>query len=170
MNEGIQPGGPAGVGTTDLLWVATRAFLRTLGAYDTLPTAQLAVLRQLTDGGSSSIKELAVKEQVRQQSMAGTVHLMREQGLVSIEPDQANRRWSIVSITTDGAKGLVAAQSEHHNLVLKAASSGLSDEERVVLNQVPDLLMKLSRSLSRADTNRRPGLKSVPLGSASGRH
>ncbi|WP_454917930.1 MarR family winged helix-turn-helix transcriptional regulator [Xanthobacter sediminis] len=116
------------------------ARLRPLG----FATAQLPVLSALRNGARKSQTELARWAKVEQPTMAQLLARMERDGLVRREPDPADRRSSLVSLTADAQSKLAAGR----DILLqgnKDATRGLSDEE------VDTLLSLLQRVLANVE-------------------
>jgi MarR family transcriptional regulator, transcriptional regulator for hemolysin len=100
------------------------ARLRDLG----FATAQLPVLTALKDGARLSQSELARWAKVEQPTMAQLLARMERDGLIRREPDPADRRSSLVSLTDEARARLPAGRA-----VLRQGNAemtrGLSPEE-----------------------------------------
>ncbi len=95
-------------------------------------TAQLPVLTALKDGAKRSQAELARWAKVEQPTMAQLLARMERDGIIRREPDPADRRSSLVSLTEAAAARLPAGRA-----ILARANAemtaGLSDEESATL-------------------------------------
>nr|WP_231127602.1 MarR family transcriptional regulator [Motilibacter aurantiacus] len=107
-----------------------------------MPPGQAAALGHLVRDGGLSITELAAREQVRHQSMARTVGLLVDQGLVEVVVDERDRRRVSVHLTSRGTGTLQAERLRRASAVADAARH-LSDDERAVLQRVPEILRRL---------------------------
>ena len=98
--------------------------LRPLG----FATAHLPVLIALKDGARLSQTELARWAKVEQPTMAQLLARMERDGLVRREPDPADRRSSLVSLTDEARTNLQAGRAilDQGN---KDATCGLSSDE-----------------------------------------
>ncbi|WP_426593489.1 MarR family winged helix-turn-helix transcriptional regulator [Cellulomonas sp. McL0617] len=108
-----------------------------------IPPGQAAVLGYLDRDGRLAITELAERERVRHQSMARTVKLLAEQGMVDLTPDDVDRRRVIVAITSPGRDRL-EQQRHDRSSVIAAAIQDLTPEQRAVLRSVPAVLDALT--------------------------
>jgi DNA-binding MarR family transcriptional regulator len=63
---------------------------------------QTAVLSRLGKGGDASASELAAAERVRPQSMATTLGVLEERGLIQRRPDPRDGRKQLVSLSPTG--------------------------------------------------------------------
>lgn len=120
------------------------AFVRRARAQDVTPPAQAAVLGHLARGGPMSIAELAAREQVRHQSTARTVGLLAAAGLVTVSPDEADRRRVVVRLSGTGSEQLLQAREQRAGWIARAAEAQLSEDEQALLWRVPELLERLA--------------------------
>jgi MarR family transcriptional regulator for hemolysin len=102
--------------------------LRELG----FATAQLPVLTALKDGAQLSQIELARWSKVEQPTMAQLLARMERDGLIRRDPDPADRRASLVSLTDTARARLPAGRAilEQGN---REATRGLSPQEVATL-------------------------------------
>ena len=121
-------------------------FVREMRMHDTLPSNQAAALGYLDRDGPLSIAEIARRQQVRHQSTARTVKLLKDQELVEFGQDMTDRRQVVVCITQRGRillnqqrivrAGAIAAAIEHH----------LNSHEQSVVAEIPKVLLKLVKN------------------------
>ncbi|MBO1417835.1 MarR family winged helix-turn-helix transcriptional regulator, partial [Streptomyces sp. FH025] len=112
---------------------------------DDLPPNQAAVLGLLVrDARSYTVAELADLRRVRHQSMARTVALMTEAGLVAQQPHPTDGRKQLIAATEAGRAALLdqRARREHH--IATAIESRLSPAEQDQLRSAVALLGRLS--------------------------
>lgn len=114
--------------------------LRELG----FATAQLPVLTALKDGAKLSQTELARWGKVEQPTMAQLIARMERDGIIRREPDPADGRSSLISLTDEARARLPAGRAilEQGN---KDITRGLSEEE------VETLLALLGRVLANVE-------------------
>ncbi|MEU4299724.1 MarR family winged helix-turn-helix transcriptional regulator [Kitasatospora aureofaciens] len=127
------------------LRAALGSLVRTLRDSDDLPPNQAAVLGLLIrDERSCTVAELADRRRVRHQSMARTVALMAEAGLVAQQPHPTDGRKQLIAPTNAGRAALLdqRARREHH--IATAIETRLSTEERAQLRASVELLQRLS--------------------------
>jgi DNA-binding MarR family transcriptional regulator len=114
--------------------------LRELG----FATAQLPVLTALKDGAKLSQTELARWAKVEQPTMAQLLARMERDGIVRREPDPADRRSSLISLTDQARDNLPAARE----ILVQGnqdITRGLSDDE------VQTLISLLARVLANVE-------------------
>ncbi|WP_370067033.1 MarR family winged helix-turn-helix transcriptional regulator [Streptacidiphilus sp. MAP5-3] len=127
----------------ELLRVSVGEFVRWARAGDVMPGGQAAVLGHLARVGALSITDLAARESVRHQSMARTVGLLTDQGLVQVETDPLDRRRVLVQITGEGLARLGDERRHRAAGIAAAMQATLDDEERALCRRIPGLLDKL---------------------------
>ncbi|RKT18514.1 DNA-binding MarR family transcriptional regulator [Streptomyces sp. 1114.5] len=126
------------------LRAALGSLVRALRDSDDLPPNQAAVLGLLVrDERSYTVAELADLRRVRHQSMARTVALMTEAGLVAQQPHPTDGRKQLIAVTEAGHTALLdqRARREHH--IATAIEARLSTEERQQLRTAVGLLDRL---------------------------
>lgn len=139
----MQPADDAGTWdpeSTAAYWInrASRALLRLHDARLRplgFSMSQLPVLLALKDGGPLSQTELARRARVEQPTMAQMLARMERDGVIEREPDPADRRASLVSLTRRSRarlpRGMAAlVQGE------RDATAGFSEEEKVLLRRL----------------------------------
>src|SRR5437868_1524017 len=88
------------------LWSAVGPLVRRLIAEKSMPFGQVSVLGKLEREGPLTCSGLAARERVRPQSMAQTVGELEAAGLLTREPDAADRRKVLLSLSPAGAATL----------------------------------------------------------------
>src|SRR5262245_9616783 len=76
--------------------------LRENGTEDGLTPSQTAVLARLSKDGACSASVLAAAERIRPQSMAATLAVIEQQGLIRREPDPQDGRRQLVRLSEVG--------------------------------------------------------------------
>ena len=94
--------------------------IRRLRAEHRFPIAHGTVLGRLDREGAQSVSDLAVAERVRPQSMAQTVGDLESEGLVERNPDPADRRRALVSLTGSGHGALAADRANREGWLVRA--------------------------------------------------
>ncbi|MGW2869772.1 MarR family winged helix-turn-helix transcriptional regulator [Kitasatospora sp. NPDC001225] len=126
------------------LRAALGSLVRSLRESDELPQNQAAVLGLLVrDERSCTIAELAALQRVRHQSMARTVALMTEAGLVVQQPHPTDGRKLLVTATGAGRTALLDQRARREHRIATAIESRLDPAERDRLRAAVDLLRRL---------------------------
>ncbi|MEV0710367.1 MarR family winged helix-turn-helix transcriptional regulator [Nocardia aurea] len=131
------------VADAEQLRLAVGRFVRHVRSVDTMPAGQAAVLGHLRRDGPSAIVALAERERVRHQTMARTVRLLADQGLVDLGTDANDKRRVIVTLSAAGAARLDDERTSRAAWIARAAQRELTDQERTVLQRLPTVLGKL---------------------------
>ncbi|MFJ6616574.1 MarR family winged helix-turn-helix transcriptional regulator [Kitasatospora sp. NPDC091335] len=127
------------------LRAALGRLVRSLRDGDELPQNQAAVLGRLVrDERSRTVAELAALQRVRHQSMARTVTLMTEAGLVTQQPHPTDGRKLLVAATGAGRTALLDQRARREHRIATAIESRLSPAEQDRLRAAVALLDRLS--------------------------
>lgn len=139
--------------TTDSLELAQRLRLsadvlrrtvRNARTFGNVPRRHEAALSQLRRKGPASIADLARMEQVRPQSMGLTIAELAESGLVVKEPDPADRRRELVSLTDEGKQMVAAIGEERDQDLARLLDRNLTAAERRTVAEALDLLARVA--------------------------
>ncbi|MDY0815744.1 MarR family winged helix-turn-helix transcriptional regulator [Kitasatospora purpeofusca] len=118
--------------------------VRALRPDDTLPQNQAGVLGLLVrDDLACTVAELAVRQRVRHQSMARTVSLLTEAGLVTQQPHSTDRRKLLVTATEAGRTALYEQRARREARIASAIEARLTSDERETLRSAVALLRRL---------------------------
>jgi DNA-binding MarR family transcriptional regulator len=139
---------PAELGQAEALRTAVGTFVRQVRSRDAMPLGQAAVLGHLARAGDLSITALAELEGVRHQSMARTVNLLTEQGLVATSVDERDRRRMSVHLLDQGARRLDEERRQRASAIATAAAAALTPEERLIAERIPEILRKIGGSIA----------------------
>ncbi|KJS53801.1 hypothetical protein VM98_22995 [Streptomyces rubellomurinus subsp. indigoferus] len=126
------------------LRAALGTLVRSLRESDELPQNQAAVLGLLVrDELSCTVAELAALRRVRHQSMARTVALMTEAGLVTQQPHPTDGRKQLIAATGAGRTALLDQRARREQRIATAIEARLSPEEQDRLRASVELLRRL---------------------------
>lgn len=95
-----------------------------------LTASQTALLSRLDRDGPRSASELAAAERVRPQSVAASLAVLEERGLVERRRDPADGRRQVVSLTPAGAAFLGTSRAAGEEWLARALDEHLDDDER----------------------------------------
>ena len=123
-----------------------RARLRRESAPDEMPWtwSQLTTLVRLVEGGPTTASELAQAEHVRRQSMAETLAVLRDHGLVGSEPDPNDGRKTLISATVQGRELMATIPAAREAWLTHAVSSLLQPDEQQLLVQAAAIMNRLA--------------------------
>ncbi|WP_241004498.1 MarR family transcriptional regulator [Conexibacter sp. SYSU D00693] len=109
-----------------------------------LSVTAASVLARVAHDGPLRVTELAVAEEVAQPTMTALVGRLEQRGLVAREPDPADGRAVLVSITREGGERLaVVREAREHALARRL--DRLDGEERAALTAALPALGHLSQ-------------------------
>ncbi|HVO55361.1 MAG TPA: MarR family transcriptional regulator [Solirubrobacterales bacterium] len=127
------------------LRVVLGQLVRRLRAEHRFPISHGAVLGRLDREGPKSVSDLAVAERVRPQSMAQTVSDLEAEGLVERNPDPADGRRALVSLTEGGREALAADRANREGWLVKAIEE-LPAEDQATVGRAIVLLRHLAEA------------------------
>ncbi|MFI6944014.1 MarR family winged helix-turn-helix transcriptional regulator [Streptomyces sp. NPDC050418] len=133
---------PAAVATA--LRTAMGKLTRRVRLEDRMPAGQVAVLGTLDRNGARTTSELAADQQVRPQSMARTVELLMEQGLITRRAHPTDGRKSLVELSAEGRALLEEARERRADWLAQAIDAELTREERELLARATVLVERLA--------------------------
>ncbi|MFJ2861809.1 MarR family winged helix-turn-helix transcriptional regulator [Kitasatospora sp. NPDC087314] len=126
------------------LRAAVGELVRSLRPDDALPQNQAGVLGLLVrDEHSYTVAELATRQRVRHQSMARTVALLTEAGLVTQQPHPTDGRKLLVTATGAGRAALLEQRARREARIATAIEARLTPEEQERLRAAVELLHRL---------------------------
>ena len=108
--------------------------------------AELSVLGLLYRRGPMSAGELAWAERVQPQSLTRTLAALEERGMVNRQPDSADRRRSVLSITESGRAVLYADVAQRDSWLALAIADQLSPAEAQLLMMAGELMERLAEA------------------------
>jgi DNA-binding MarR family transcriptional regulator len=109
--------------------------------------SEVSVLSRLHRDGPDSPGALAESERVRPQAMATTLATLEERGLVRREPDPADRRRSVMSLTDAGCQVLLDRRSASVQRLAVALDEEFTAAERGRLLAALPLFDRLAERL-----------------------
>ena len=112
-----------------------------------LTPSQLSALVTVDERGPLRISALATHEALAAPAATRVVATLEEAGLVSRSADPADKRASLIALTTAGSETLAALRKERAT-GLGAQLDALSDAERRLLERALPILEKLSHDSS----------------------
>jgi DNA-binding MarR family transcriptional regulator len=113
---------------------------------DGLSLLKLSLLGHLQSRGALTPTDLASLERIRLQSLTRVLADLAGEGLIHREPDPANRRRTLVSITPAGQHALVLDKWQPDAWLAAAIVSTLTPTERALLRLAADLMGRLAES------------------------
>lgn len=109
-----------------------------------LTLSQMQVITEVARSGAVTPAELAVRLQVRVQSLTDTINSLVAAGLASRRADDADRRRQLIELTADGTALLAADRAERDAWLDASMRENLTDLEFGLLLLVAPVLRKLA--------------------------
>jgi DNA-binding MarR family transcriptional regulator len=106
--------------------------------------SQKSVILRLERDGQATVSALAKAESVRHQSMRVTVASLETAGVVSGEPDPADGRQTIFSLTPSFLKIIKTGRAAKEDWLFRALQAQLTPREQKELAAAVELLNRLS--------------------------
>ncbi|WP_144715350.1 MarR family winged helix-turn-helix transcriptional regulator [Curtobacterium pusillum] len=116
---------------------------------DELPQAQSASLGLLDRQGPLTIADLARARGVKHQGQSRTVAELEERGFVERGASDGDRRVSVIRLTEPGRAAMLRERRARAGTFAAVIDADLSDAERAVLAQVPELFHHIAARLER---------------------
>ncbi|WP_037362015.1 MarR family winged helix-turn-helix transcriptional regulator [Amycolatopsis orientalis] len=111
-----------------------------------LSLPERSALSRLDRDGPATTAALARAEQITPQAMSATLSGLSARGFVTRDPDPADGRQMIVSLTPEGSEVLRARRDARMRQFADSLSSGFSPEELKVLAEAAPLLERLGQT------------------------
>jgi len=120
-----------------------------------LSVAQVSIFTRLVHEGPVTAASLAVAEHVSQQAIAQSLAGLKTGGLVSVQPDPADGRKSLLEVTEAGRALYETILASRDDWLIRAIESAVSPGERLVLDQGIEMLERLGEVELRIDRETR---------------
>jgi DNA-binding MarR family transcriptional regulator len=121
-----------------------RRKLREISDAGDLTPSQTAVLSRLEKDGPASASDLAAAERVRPQSMAATLAVLDERGLIERHPDPTDGRRQLVSLSRLAREFVDGSRQQREEWLARALQDRYTAAERERIEQALELLDRLT--------------------------
>jgi DNA-binding MarR family transcriptional regulator len=108
------------------------------------PLARLGVLAELYRRGPASAGALAASVGIQPQSLTRTLAGLEHDGLLSRQPDPADRRRALLALTSAGQHALVTDMRHRDGWLAAAMASELTTTEHEILRLAGELMERLA--------------------------
>jgi DNA-binding MarR family transcriptional regulator len=112
-----------------------------------LTSSETSALARLDRTGPTSSTELARLERISPQSMGATVASLEERGLVGRQPDPADGRRAILSLTVQGQELLGRRRSARSELLSHTLANNFTQAELEQLSVAAPLIERLAENI-----------------------
>ena len=119
--------------------------LRAVGGEGELTPSQMSVLSRLDKDGPATASALAHAERIRPQSMAGTLGVLDEHGLLQRAPDPGDGRRQVISLAPAGRARLEDNRQAREEWLARSIREQFSDGEVDTITEALTLLDRLTR-------------------------
>ncbi|MBA8796191.1 DNA-binding MarR family transcriptional regulator [Friedmanniella endophytica] len=109
-----------------------------------LTPSQISLLSRLEQGGPSSASDLATAERVRPQSVATTLGILLERGLVERRPDPDDGRRQLVSLTAEGRAFVTGARSQGEHWLADGIAETCDPDQIALIAEAMRLLQRVA--------------------------
>ena len=120
-----------------------RRRLREVASLGDLTPSQTSVLSRLEQGSPASASDLAAAERVRPQSMAATLAAIDQFGLIKREPDPADGRRQLISLTDTGRDRIAGSRRAREEWLTRTLADDYTEAERQLIIEALALLGRL---------------------------
>jgi len=110
-----------------------------------LSVAQVSIFSRLVHEGPVTAASLAAAEHVSQQAIAQSLAGMKAGGLVSVKPDPADGRKSLLEVTAAGHALYETILASRDDWLIRAIESAVNPDERTSLDQGIEMLERLGQ-------------------------
>ena len=118
--------------------------LRLERADEGLSMLNLSILGILYRKGPATATDLAIQEHIRPQSLTRLLASLERRGYVSRQPDEADRRRLLITLTSGGKKALGADVRKKEEWLARGMERTLSPNDRELLLHASRLLARLA--------------------------
>ncbi|MEU8586795.1 MarR family transcriptional regulator [Streptomyces sp. NPDC048664] len=122
-----------------------RRRLREVAGSEGLTPSQVSALTLISKGGAATASALASAEGVRPQSMAATLGVLEQYGLIMRSPDPTDGRRQLVALTDTGRARVEGDRQARQEWLSRALEDRYTEEERRTLLDALALMERLTR-------------------------
>lgn len=130
--------------------------LRTHTSADSPGSAKFSVLGQLYRVGPLTPTQLAMHESVKVQTLTRLLAELERDGYTARRPHDSDARQTVLSLTTEGARLLIAEVHRREASLASALEAQLNATERAQLLSACDLIDRLAEALDADPAKRAP--------------
>lgn len=121
-----------------------RRRLREVATVSDLTPTQTSVLSRLSKDGDASASALAAAERVRPQSMAATLSVLAEYGMIERRPDPVDGRRQLIALTRTGRARIDDTRQQREQWLVRVLDEQFSEDERQTIVDAMALLDRIA--------------------------
>jgi DNA-binding MarR family transcriptional regulator len=121
-----------------------RRRLKDVAGIGDLTPSQVSVLSRLDKGGPASGSDLAAAEGIRPQSLAATLAVLDQHGMIRRDPDPDDGRRQLVSLSAEGRERLEGTRQAREEWLVQALQERYTEAERRTIVEALALLDRLT--------------------------
>jgi DNA-binding MarR family transcriptional regulator len=122
-----------------------RRRLKEVGSSFDLTPSQTSVLSRIANDGPITASELAAAERIRPQSMAASLAVIEEQGMIRRDPDPADGRRQLISLTTAARELVEGDRQVREEWLASALQERYTEAELKIVIEALGLLERLAK-------------------------
>ncbi|MEU1593451.1 MarR family transcriptional regulator [Streptomyces sp. NPDC005708] len=143
--EGVSESAARAARDLRVVFSRLRRRIREVAGDEELTPSQVSALTLISKGGAATASTLASAEGVRPQSMAATLAVLEQLGLIRRSPDPDDGRRQLVTLTEAGRERVEGDQQAREEWLTRALQDRYTEEERQTVLAALALMEQLTR-------------------------
>ncbi|MFG2473615.1 MarR family winged helix-turn-helix transcriptional regulator [Streptomyces fagopyri] len=143
--EGVSESAARAARDLRLAFNRLRRRIREVSERQDLTPSQVSALTLVSKSGAATASALAATEGVRPQSMAATLAVLDQQGLIARNPDPGDGRRQLVTLTDAGRERVEGTRQARGEWLAKALQDRCTEAERQSVIEAMAVLDRLTR-------------------------
>ncbi|WP_432186549.1 MarR family winged helix-turn-helix transcriptional regulator [Streptomyces sp. Tue6028] len=143
--DGISESATRAAGDLRVAFSRLRRRIREVAETYDLTPSQLSALTLLSKSGAATASGLAAAEGVRPQSIAATLAVLDERGLIARNPDPGDGRRQVITLTDTGRDRVEGTRQAREEWLARAFQDHCTEAERQTVIEAMALLDRLTR-------------------------
>ncbi|MCW7945849.1 MarR family transcriptional regulator [Streptomyces hygroscopicus] len=143
--EGVSESAARAARDLRVLFSRLRRRIREVAGDDELTPSQVSALTLVSKGGAATASALASAEGVRPQSMAATLAVLEQHGLIRRSPDPEDGRRQLVTLTEAGRERVEGDREARHEWLARTLQDRCTEDERQTVLAALSVLERLTQ-------------------------